>query len=476
MSHKQLTYLLEKMTPAEHKGFLRLLDSPYFNTDPKLTHLGQLLTEGEGDRETLHRALFPELEYDYFRISNLLSYVYKLLERFLALEHMKADRFVFANHALALSRERGWHAHFEKLSRDLAKDPARRDKCLPGDFLESYLVEQERDEYFGAQQKRTFDQSLSHRMEDLEHFYVADMLRSVCKWINRQNIIRAEETHSYEHFVAYVQENFFRYEAHPFIRIYFHILMTLTEWEKESHYAQLIEVLKQHSSTLPASERKPMYQYAQNYCTRQINNGNTAYLRELFGLYNEVIRQDLLYHEGYIGSADVKNIVSLGIRLEEYDWTEQFLESNEDRFQPAMREAVIAYNRAQLAYVRGSLRGALRLLRVVEFDDLYYDLGAKTLLLKIYYDLDDLEGLESLLHAFSNSLRRNKHISTYQLTVHKNLIRYTQKANRLRHRKRLVGAQAFRKQVETLEAAIHTTREITNIGWLLEKVKELTEA
>lgn len=471
-----MTYLLEKMTPAEHKGFLRLLDSPYFNTDPKLTHLGRLLTEGEGDREKLHRTLFPGLEYDYFRISNLLSYVYKLLERFLALEHMKGDRFVFAHHALALARERGWHAHFEKLSRDLEREAVGTEKQLPVDFLESYLIGQERDEYFGAQQKRTFDQSLSHKIEDLEHFYVADMLKNVCKWINRQNIIRSEEPHNYAHFVAYVQANFFRYEALPFIRIYFHILMTLTEWEEESHYARLIAVLRQYGKSIPANERKSMYQYAQNYCTRQINSGNTVYLRELFGLYDEMIRQDLLYHEGYIGSADVKNIVSLGIRLEEYDWTEQFLESNADRFQPAMREAVIAYNRAQLAYVRGSLRGALRLLRVVEFDDLYYDLGAKTLLLKIYYDLDDLEGLESLLHAFSTSLRRNKHISTYQLTVHKNLIRYTQKANRLRHRKRLVGAQAFRKQVETLEAAIHTTREITNIGWLLEKVKELQEA
>jgi hypothetical protein len=233
--------------------------------------------------------------------------------------------------------------------------------------------------------------------------------------------------------------------------------------------------LRQHGKSIPANERKSMYQYAQNYCTRQINSGNTAYLRELFGLYDEMIRQDLLYHEGALGAGDAKNIVSLGIRLEEYDWTEQFLESQTDRFHPALREAIMAYNRAHIAYARGSLRGALRLLRAVEFDDLYYDLGAKTLLLKIYYDLDDLEGLESLLHAFSTSLRRNKHISTYQLTVHKNLIRYTQKANKLRHRKRLIGAQAFRKQAAALEAAIHTTREITNIGWLLEKVAALRQ-
>lgn len=473
MDDAKISYLLKRLSKSEKKRFLKFVRSPYFNTDLKLVQLTELLLSPPCTRESLHAGIFQDLSYDYFRISTLITYVYKLLEEFLAYERMKESGFPFSHYSLMLANEQGWNNYFEEVSRKYSRKEQQAERHLPGDFLQQYLVEQERDKYFSAQQQRTADNSLSKKLEALELFHVSAMLKNVCKWINRQNIVRAAGTNTYDHFIEYIQLHIDRFSSQPFIRIYYPILMTLIEWENEAHYQQLRVALQQDGPQISVGERKPMYQYAQNYCARQINSGNRAYIRDSFFLYQEMIRQELLYHEGCITAGDVKNIVSLSTRLEEYTWAEAFLEKESERFPPQLRENILAYNHAQLAYARGKLRVALRLLRAVEFKDLYYELGAKTLLLKIYYDLDDLEGLESLLHAFSTFLRRNKHISAYQLRVHQNLIRAVKRVNQLRYRKRLVGAQAFTKQLSALEHTIRQKREITNIGWLLEKVEAL---
>lgn len=473
MSDLKISYLLGELSKPEKNRFLKFVRSPYFNTDKKLIQLTKLLLTPPFTRESLHTPLFPGMPYDYFRISTLITYVYKLLEEFLAYERMKKSDFPLQHHSLILAKEQGWNSYFEEVSRKFARKQQRTSSLLPEDFLKQYLIEQERDTYFSAQQQRTANDSLSLKLEALELFHVSAMLKNVCKWINRQNIIRSEEANNYEHFIGYIRQHIDRFSSEAFVRIYFPILMTLIDWENEAHYHQLRIALQEDGPKIPVGERKPMYQYAQNYCARQINNGNTAYTRELFGLYQDMIQQELLYHEGHISAGDVKNIVSLSIRLEEYAWASAFLEQEAGRFPSQLREHILAYNHAQLAYARGELTIALRLLRAVEFRDLYYELGAKTLLLKIYYDLDDLEGLESLLHAFSTFLRRNKHISAYQLRVHQNLIRAVKRVNQLRYRKRLVGEQAFIKQLAALEHTIRQKREITNIGWLLEKVEAL---
>ena len=50
-------------------------------------------------------------------------------------------------------------------------------------------------------------------------------------------------------------------------------------------------------------------------------------------------------------------------------------------------------------------------LSQLNFSDLFYHMGSRTVLIKTYYESEEIESLLSLLASFSNFLRRNKKIA-----------------------------------------------------------------
>ena len=51
------------------------------------------------------------------------------------------------------------------------------------------------------------------------------------------------------------------------------------------------------------------------------------------------------------------------------------------------------------------------MLLKVEFNDVYYHLDSKSLLMKVYFELDEYDAFSSLVDAFKIYLRRNQTIS-----------------------------------------------------------------
>ena len=66
-------------------------------------------------------------------------------------------------------------------------------------------------------------------------------------------------------------------------------------------------------------------------------------------------------------------------------------------------------------------------LREVEYKNLTYSLGGKLMLLKTYYELEELNPLSSLLDSYSIYLRRNKLISRELKQQYLNVLRFTRK-------------------------------------------------
>ena len=247
------------------------------------------------------------------------------------------------------------------------------------------------------------------------------------------------------------------------------------EPEKEVHYFRFRKKLTEISADCPLDELRTLYPYAVNYCIRKSNLGQSKFLPELFSLYQEMISLGVLYQQGKLNPADVKNIVSLGIRLEEYRWTEGFLEQCVDYLPEEQKENSLVYNQAHLYYAKGAFRQAMQLLTQVEFDDPFYYPGAKTLLLKIYYELDEIEGLQSLIHAFQEWLRRNRTLSAYQKEVHQNLLKFLRKLQLIRIRYQVSGWKRVAKAMDRLRIEIHQTQRISQKAWLEEKWSEIND-
>ncbi|MEM7040176.1 MAG: hypothetical protein AAF570_24625 [Bacteroidota bacterium] len=114
---------------------------------------------------------------------------------------------------------------------------------------------------------------------------------------------------------------------------------------------------------------------------------------------------------------------------------------------------------------RGAYSNAKKLLREVEFTDVYYHLDSKALLLKTYFELRDWEPLESLIEAFRIYLRRNKMISDYQRKVYLNFLKFAKKLYRYHHRRG--------PSIPVILADMETTREIADLRWLRQKAEAM---
>lgn len=156
---------------------------------------------------------------------------------------------------------------------------------------------------------------------------------------------------------------------------------------------------------------------------------------ELFSLYQTLLDSQLILDHGELSHSDYKNIATLALRLGKIEWTRQFLNTFHRHIAVDFRDNAYQYCLAYLEYESGNEREAKRLLHSMEFTDVYYDLSARHLMVKILYSEQDWETLNYVSIAFEGFLKRNKQISQNNrrnhlnfLSLLKRLVRYHLKA------------------------------------------------
>ena len=114
----------------------------------------------------------------------------------------------------------------------------------------------------------------------------------------------------------------------------------------------------------------------------------------------------------------------------------------------------------------------LELLVQVEYSDLRYSLGAKVLLLRTYYDLNEYEALHSLTDSFRQYIHRNKLLADARAKSYVELFKITRKVAQLRSKLDYLDNEKWKKELARIEKSIDE-KSIFNKPWLKEKVHEL---
>ncbi len=165
-----------------------------------------------------------------------------------------------------------------------------------------------------------------------------------------------------------------------------------------------------------------MYSYAINYCIRRVNQGAPEFLEELFKQYLKSLDAGTLMENGFLSPWAYKNIIGVGLRLKKFGWTEDFIRQYNEKLGPDFRANALHYNLAELYYYKKEHDQALTHLNKVEFSDIYYNLDTKKMMLKIYYELDEIDALLSLLASFKMFLKRTKLISASNKVAYLNFV------------------------------------------------------
>lgn len=427
MENSKLITLLKTFSTKELREFNEFVASPFFNKNEELMQFNEILRKLAPDfppkkitREKLFSKMYPKRAYDDKQLNYLMSFLLKLAEQYIGYDHFRKDEIQEKVHILSAYNDRDLEKHYQFISKQLSKQlddhPYRNMQFYYLQFLTANIS----NDHFLKQKIRKYDDRLQLATDHLDQFYLARKLRYCCEMLDRKLSIAAEyELHFIDEVVQYVRQN--PEMRTPSVAIYYTVLMTLQDGGPE-YFRELKKLIVQYRDKFPQSDLKDIYSYAINYCIRMVNKGDQSFLEELFNTYNEALEDGTLLEDDRLSPWAYKNIIGVGLRLRLFDRTEQFIRDYNKKLAPEFRDNALNYNLAELRYYQGDANKALEYLNRVEFSDIYYSLDTKKMMLKIYYEQEEIDALYSLVSSFKMYLKRTKLISANNRAAYQNFV------------------------------------------------------
>lgn len=443
----------------KHKGvraLVKYLEKKYPDFSAKSCSKKKLLTRISGIKETDLPLIF--------------TYTKRVLDAFLMIEEMDKDS---SGKSIALLRQLREHKIYQSYEKEQRKTANAFFTPAWGsiDVLkDQYQLAYEADKYYQVISRRKDDSSLQKKQQFLDYFYIAEKLKDAVEMLLREQILQVQYSKRLLFSVVReVEENWDTYQHIPIIMVYFQVYQ-LVESKEDRYYFQLIESLEAQHKVLDRGELIYIYNILQNYCIQKINANHKVFLLELFKLYQSELEMDLLLEEGVLLEWHYKNIVTTALRLGELDWTANFIEEYKHQLNPDAYENAYRFNLAALSHARGDYGKVLELLVTLEYIDLRYNLGAKALLLRTYFEMGETDSLVSLSSAFKQFLKRNKLLSETRKKAYVKLFSFTEKLALLRDEIPYQERRLCLYKFEKIASAVDNSDNIFNKAWLEEKM------
>jgi len=466
MQTSKLVRLFSTLSSYDRLAFEKFLHSPYFNQREDVIRLFDLLCQtpvAELEKEAVFSQLFPEQSYDDQQLRLVMSYLFRLLEHFLLQETLQTEEFASERQLMLLSAYRKnqparlYTQQLRKAERRLERSDLRQAEF----YYQKYRLRMERFRRVSTEKPsgELHQQELS---DTLDVAYMALKLRQACLLLSQQKVYEVRLEYRADllpEILQYVERADLLHI--PAIGLYYYCYQMTQQPQSESYFQQFKQELLDKGGLFPLGEIRDLYLLAINYCVRQINEGETTYYNAVLDLYKGGLQGDYLLENGILSRFTFHNIVTAGLRTGEFDWVETFIAKYQKNLDRPHRQSSVSYSRAQLAYHRRDFDAAMALLQKFNYRDVLLNLGAKTVLLKIYYELDEFDLLLAHLEAMEKYIRR-KRVIGYHRSNYRNIVAFT---------KRLIQLNIFDKiAVDELRKAIDQEEILTEREWLLEQL------
>lgn len=472
---------MKSFSKKEMTRFYEFVHSPYHNKHKEVQALVGYLhkiypafNDKKCHREKIFKVLFPKQVHHQANLALLFTYAFRLAKTFLIVERQQLATNQQAIFLLQAFRQKDQTEFYEK---EIKKAQGiLSNSTFKGSpfYWRQYELTKERDLYYEPRSRKVAHTIIQEKQNFLDYFYLAEKLKDACELQVRSQILRVDvEVQFIDTLLLTLKNNWQWYKTIPPIAVYYHLYRMLTE-EGTTQYYQTLPIIEQNSRFFPRKELKDIYTYVQNYCIQQINNSNEPFMEELLKIYKIQLNRFLLQDEKeQLSEWHYKNIVTLGLRLKEQTWVDQFINQYKNALPSDNRENAYRFNRAAFAYDIGNYDEVLTLISKVEYTNIQYSLGARWLLLRTYYELEESNSFFALCDAFRLYLQRNQLIADFKKEGHEQAIRLAKRVFLLKLEMPYLKKNKAQNEITKLKAEISTTTTVFNRKWLEIKLDEI---
>ncbi len=460
MKKSRLFQLFSVLNNEQLRHLKKFVRSPYYNHREDVVLLLDYLLESKRpgraapDRERAFNFLYGDKKFNDGRIRLVMTFLLKIMERFLVQFENKDE--VKSGIALAgIYRKLNLDKHFEHQLKQLNNTQKKMPHRNIAYYERYYEIEWER--YGYAVQYRRGGEQLNIAGHNLDIVYFVKKLEQASYGLVHTAVYKTK------HSPALLSEILEHIEQEglcsiPIVSIYYHCYLSLSQPPESGWFHRFRRELDRHKQLFPAEELGSLYLLALNFCIRQYNAGNNAYLQEEFELYREGLEGGYLYKDGYLSRFTYRNIMTVCIAVNQLSWAADFIHRYRSKLEPQYREAAFSFNLARLAYQQKDYKAALILLQKSEFEEIFINISAKILMVKIFYETEEWDVLQAHLDSMKVFLYRKRNIGLHKEN-YLNFIRLAQKLPEINY-------MSIEDKIK-LQTQIQQEKRLAERAWLL---------
>ena len=469
--------LIEILKTISFKDLNRLdayLHLPIYNKNEKVLDLFNIIKQEYPsyinnsvlEKENIIKQLFPDQQKQDAALRVVMSQLSKLVEDFFTIDCLQEDFEQYRSEIYLKSLvKKGLNGLFRKeLDEAIKKSIEQKEQIIPN-FLHQHELTKQSFNYNVINNNRLQESGLQQVLDSLDVLYIASKLKYACAALNRQDVLGEKFN------FTLIDEILLLLQQRPdlennFITIYKNVLNLLKSGD-ETYYKKIKQLISKNSDILSDDDKRDIYAWLTNYCTKKIKSGQDKYLHEIFDLYKVMLAEQMLLVDNFFMPNHYKNIVITALKLKEYDWTQDFIYKYAPKLPLDIKETVFNYTLAALHFDRKEYDEALFCLMKINPIDPYYGLNYRALLCKTYYELSEFMALNANLESFRVFVLREKQLSEYNNLSYKNFINVLKRLIRCKEKKKKT-ADNLLTEMSSMEPLVHQQ-------WLLEKIQELNK-
>lgn len=494
---KKLIEILKTFDKAEMKKFRRFISSDYFNTNESVSKLFKLIAvfypvfdihDPKMSPEAMFKKIYGVRRYDEKTYRYLLSSLYSLLEKYLAISLFERNDLEIKKYIIDDLTERRLFGLAGK-NLVILEGSLDKDNLIGGEYIynkeditliwhQLYFLSNMQEPILEKRYEQGELQLFSSFVE-LSHIY--QILHQVSQSYNlplKDNIVfEYLKNINYKKILEYIEgnENKGNEVAEngrliKVLKIYLCFMITILDDKDEMYFNKMNEYIGMYSGMFGKNELQNLHLMLATCCNRKRTSLNDdKYHRINFEIMKRAASLDLYtsYTAQYM---DVNNFIIIfqtALQLNESNWAAEFLRKYGEQISPEYSEDMIGYSFAELFFNKKQFERSLSSLSKVKLKLFRLKLPVKVLMLKLYFELNYIEEAYSLIDSFSHFLTSNKKIRKNEVN---NYLRFMNFYREILKAKAVSGNSGINKEIKN---ELVSSSLLPHKAWLIEKADEL---
>lgn len=488
MVKSSLIQSVSKLSRKEFERFLLFVKSPYYNNNEQVIELTEYLLLHFGkynnencDKETVYKHVYLSNQFNYVQLRRLFSTTLSLLEQMLVVEYRNKNELSGHLDLLNVLIDKKMNKRVEKNVQKVESILEDSNNFVHSDeYYLKYKLINSLDSWYLSQLNFGKSYLMQQKLDTLDTHYIIEKLFQSCGMINRERELEGRNKLINYKYPLVDQINQFiatneYYKNEIALNVYHKIYKSLVDNDDEDNYFELCTLVEKHIDIFGREEGSDIYVNLINFAARKINQGKTHFFPHIFELQKIMLTHGFLMENGVLSHLSYQNLVTTALGLKEYDWALNFIEEYQTFLPLKIKSNAYNYNLAAYYCEISEYEKAHDLLVNIEYNNLMYNLNARAMLLRVYFETEEVNALEAHTSAFKVYLMRKKVINKDKYRRYYNLFRYTERVFKIKQDIPYEKSQTLNHKLDKLVGKIDTSGRLPFKRWLYKQTTAIKE-